>query len=565
MPLANSLYCCAGGFSTGATQAGHTVKLAVDNSEEALACHTDNHPKTEHLLLELGDATHSTLIAKLPPPATRETPWHLHGSPPCQLLSKAHGMGARQDRWGEAMANVAYFLRVVRQTQPSGWTMEEVANPTLLEYFDEQRRAEPDLIDYDVFDMYQYGVCQTRKRFIAGSPRLIRRLRDYRDPSSHKRVADVCPDRPPDAMGIQGNSATKGKQSSEKFHKAFQAPNKQRTLSERVKPGGLTGPAPAVCSGGHLAWTRAHGEVIRALSTEELAALQTFPKDYKWPATKSHAQPLIGNAIPPHFAETMMTDYPLPEAPAPAPAAAAPAAAPAPAPAPAPARAPAPAPVPAPAPAKAPAAGTGKGHRRKAPRAEAAPTQAPAKAPAAGKGKRHRRKAPRAEAASTEAPAAAAEAEEAEEAGEAEPGRRAWFTWAARGYVVDCDGNVWPVGGGDAIAPVEVAWLRSTHAELKDAEPAVAAETVSGDDGRVVAVWVAWAAKGYRVDADGRVRRGVGGDAVELTPVEVMKLRKGDPELKAADPVDAHVVARSLAAAAAEGAEGVYARLLQQQ
>ena len=49
------------------------------------------------------------------------------------------------------------------------------------------------------------------------------------------------------------------------------------------------------------------------------------------------------------------------------------------------------------------------------------------------------------------------------------------------------------------------------------------------------------------------------------TPVEVMKLRKGDPELKAADPVDAHVVARSLAAAAAEGAEGVYARLLQQQ
>jgi len=204
MPLANSLYCCAGGFSTGATQAGHTVKLAVDNSEEALACHTDNHPKTEHLLLELGDATHSTLIAKLPPPATRETPWHLHGSPPCQLLSKAHGMGARQDRWGEAMANVAYFLRVVRQTQPSGWTMEEVANPTLLEYFDEQRRAEPDLIDYDVFDMYQYGVCQTRKRFIAGSPRLIRRLRDYRDPSSHKRVADVCPDRPARVVYVGG-------------------------------------------------------------------------------------------------------------------------------------------------------------------------------------------------------------------------------------------------------------------------------------------------------------------------------------------------------------------------
>ena len=101
------LYCCAGGYSTGAVQAGHTVKLAVDCWEEALECHAANHPDTEHLLLSLGDDTHDTLLEKLPPPGTDAAPWHLHGSPPCQLLSKAWGQGVRADRYdAETMAEI---------------------------------------------------------------------------------------------------------------------------------------------------------------------------------------------------------------------------------------------------------------------------------------------------------------------------------------------------------------------------------------------------------------------------------------------------------------------------
>ena len=303
------LYCCAGGYSTGAVQAGHTVKLAVDCWEEALECHAANHPDTEHLLLSLGDDTHDTLLEKLPPPGTDAAPWHLHGSPPCQLLSKAWGQGVRADRYDEAMANVKYYLRVVRETKPSGWTMEQVPNPVLIAYFEEQRRADPELIDFDVFQMYEYGVCQTRKRFIAGSPRLISRLRDRRDPSSHVRVCDLCPDRPEDALGIQGNSATNGKASSAKCRKAFQEARNKRSMEERVKPGGLTGAAPAVCSRGHLAWTREGGEVIRSLNTRELAALQSFPNDYIWPDKKARAMPLLGNAVPPLFAMQMMLDY----------------------------------------------------------------------------------------------------------------------------------------------------------------------------------------------------------------------------------------------------------------
>ena len=303
------LYCCAGGFSCGAVQAGHTVKLAVDYWEEALHCHAINHPETEHLLLALGDDTHDTLLEKLPPPATAETPWHLHGSPPCQLLSRARGVGARADRWDEGMANVVYFLRVARETKPSGWTMEEVANPVLIEYFEELRSTEPDFLDFSVFNMYEFNICQKRKRLIAGSPHLIRRLRDRRDPTAHARVCDVCPDRPDDAIGIRGNSFTVGRRNAERNRKGLQGARHQRTAEQRVKPGGLSGPAPCVCSGGNLTWTREGGEVVRSLNVRELSNLQSFPSTYEWPSRLTHAQPLIGNAVPPLFARQMMLDY----------------------------------------------------------------------------------------------------------------------------------------------------------------------------------------------------------------------------------------------------------------
>lgn len=37
---------------------------------------------------------------------------------------------------------------------------------------------------------------------------------------------------------------------------------------------------------------------VRALTTDERALIQTFPKDYKWSGIKTDREQMIGNAVP---------------------------------------------------------------------------------------------------------------------------------------------------------------------------------------------------------------------------------------------------------------------------
>jgi len=63
----------AGGFSTGARQAGCRVVYVCDNNAEALATHKRNHPEAEHACLTLPSAE---AVAKLPTDGrTRPTSW----------------------------------------------------------------------------------------------------------------------------------------------------------------------------------------------------------------------------------------------------------------------------------------------------------------------------------------------------------------------------------------------------------------------------------------------------------------------------------------------------------
>jgi len=66
------LFAGYGGASTGATNAGYDVVLAVDNWEHAVGVHQLNHPQTQHLCMELPPAE------PLPLPEAGEK-WHLHG------------------------------------------------------------------------------------------------------------------------------------------------------------------------------------------------------------------------------------------------------------------------------------------------------------------------------------------------------------------------------------------------------------------------------------------------------------------------------------------------------
>ncbi len=75
------LFCGAGGSSTGAAMAGHEVIAAADYWDRAIESHRANHPRTQHLRINLGDFDLNLL------------PRHdcLIGSPPCTGFSRARG------------------------------------------------------------------------------------------------------------------------------------------------------------------------------------------------------------------------------------------------------------------------------------------------------------------------------------------------------------------------------------------------------------------------------------------------------------------------------------------
>ena len=80
------LFSGVGGFSFGAKAAGHKVVLAADSDSQALKWHSINHPEAQHVV-----ATFPAGYDKLGLNFNDDSVYtHLHGSPPCTLLSSAN-------------------------------------------------------------------------------------------------------------------------------------------------------------------------------------------------------------------------------------------------------------------------------------------------------------------------------------------------------------------------------------------------------------------------------------------------------------------------------------------
>ena len=299
------LYAGVGGFSTGAELAGHSVKIAIEGWADALAWHHKNHPETDHYRYWLPD---NRLLERLPPPRTK---WHLHGSPPCTLLSKVHNTEDHRSRWDEGLENVKYYIELARTTEPASWSMEQVNNKVVIQLLNEYVKLYPEFIDYEVIKMEQYGVPQMRKRLIAGSPWLIQRLRDIRGSMPRKRARDGCSTIPEEAIGIKGQRQNKSGDVRSRTP-AFQTVNMKIAMDRRMQHGGLSSPAPTVLCSNALMWAKVGGHTIRCLNVREHADYQTFPSDYKFPDNCCLAQTLVGNSVPPAFAKVLMDNYRLP-------------------------------------------------------------------------------------------------------------------------------------------------------------------------------------------------------------------------------------------------------------
>ena len=287
------LFCGIGGFSCGAVASGHRVILAVDSDPLLLGCHALNHSECQHICTQLPD--------ELPMPTSGR--WHLHGSPPCQKLSIMQPVPDAM-HLQHAQDLVSWFLCLVEQTRPPTWSMEQVNHASVREKLSDFKRKHPMLCDWDVFNAADYGVPQLRKRIIAGSPVVIDGLRNAACPDKRPCVRDFIPDPPLPYIRCAIYKRPEYIKKTETTPPNRRGPYMEVQLCDKIRSVDEVG--WTILARGWKAWCDEEGNMIRHVTAEECALLQTFPASYKLPFGGSIKMIGVGNALPPALARAIM-------------------------------------------------------------------------------------------------------------------------------------------------------------------------------------------------------------------------------------------------------------------
>ncbi|KAF0205342.1 MAG: DNA-cytosine [Gallionellaceae bacterium] len=280
------LFAGGGGMSLGFQNAGFEVVCAIEKWQPAVDVYRANFLDHPVLQLDLDDEQEAIVgINNFKPDI-------IIGGPPCQDFSSA---GKRDESQGRASLTVS-FANIVVGCRPEYFVMENVARSassgafkTALSIF---KRAGYG-VTMKVLDAAYCGAPQTRKRFfvvgalnkkdgflddalasgLASKPLTLREYfgrkidftHYYRHPRSYARRAVFSIDEPsPTIRGV----------------------NRPVPLGY---PGHAGDTAPA--------------DSIRSLTTAERALIQTFPKNFKFPGSKTDSEQVIGNAVPVKLAE----------------------------------------------------------------------------------------------------------------------------------------------------------------------------------------------------------------------------------------------------------------------
>ena len=254
--LVVDLFCGCGGFSVGASQAGHRVVLAVDCDDVALAYHRANHRACTHVRMKLGTHSEERLVALIRDHVPSAKKWHLHGSPPCQLFSSMRNVKKGKDH-AAGMCLVEWYLDLVQRLRPDTWSFENVRSPAIRQIFEERGIA------HGNFAFARYGVPQTRTRCLAGSAEMIKAFReDLMLRVDVPRTPQDCLNPPPEAALIRAS----GGKNVEYFYRRIDEP---------------TWALLCACKPVYVAEDRS---CVRVLTIRELLHLQTFPRSYKMDA-----------------------------------------------------------------------------------------------------------------------------------------------------------------------------------------------------------------------------------------------------------------------------------------
>lgn len=291
------LFCGIGGASQGAADAGFDVVLAVDDQHESLDVHASNHPNAQHVCLKLPCQHHHLNLPKA------EENWHIHGSPPCTLLSSANKTSSAAEKRDSASL-VSWYVQFALESTASSWSMEQVPSKEVLLILDEFKRQWPEQVAYTVVDFYFLGVPQNRKRVIAGSLGVVANI--AMRGSLRGRVVDFIRD--PMGTHVRNDAVARNSARGGAATARIAKDLKRAVGSEwRCKP--IKGPAPCVTASNRLNWATPSGNRrLIPLTVKEMGMLQCFPEDYIYDIknVKRDAYRGIGNALPPIVMKRML-------------------------------------------------------------------------------------------------------------------------------------------------------------------------------------------------------------------------------------------------------------------
>lgn len=288
----------AGGLSTGATQAGAQVLMAINHWPRAVETHAANHPGTEHRCEDLG-LTDMRLVPDhelfLAAPSCK-------GHTPARGKEKEHHDKERATAWcivNCAEAKRARLLMIENVPEMRDWELYEVWKSALrwLGY----------ALHEHIFNASEFGVPQDRERIIITgtlakkplvlvSPKLrARPASSFVDFSAGKWSAIDKPGRAPATLARIAN----GRRS---FGSRFIAPY-------YGSGSGLTGRSldrPIGTITTRARWAVVDGDRMRMLSVDETKAAMSFPADYDLKGNTVEQLAQLGNAVCPAMARNLV-------------------------------------------------------------------------------------------------------------------------------------------------------------------------------------------------------------------------------------------------------------------
>lgn len=290
------LFAGAGGFSEGAKQAGCKVVWAANHWSDAVDIHSMNHPETVHSCQDLQQADFQVI------------PEYdvLLASPACQGHSNARGK--EQPRHDAARSTAWAVVSCVEATKPKAFVVENVVEFTKWTLFPEWQRCLEKLgysMAINILNAKDFQVAQSRVRvFITGSR--VGNALEVKVPTNP--VVSFCDIMEKGTSTGWVNIADKARSTFEQWKRGVPVHGDRFLLayygSEKCGRS-LHKPLGTVTTKERFAI--ADNGKMRLLTKNEYVKAMGFPESYILPKSKAKSIHMLGNAVCPPVAASILT------------------------------------------------------------------------------------------------------------------------------------------------------------------------------------------------------------------------------------------------------------------